>query len=189
MYRKSIRPMNDAERAQVEARINLQRPDKPSGLWRRLRDRLSGQADFLNRVYEFRKTQISLFREIAADGHVVVHSINSSAVARIDECEDEGASFFFDIGGRRMFCFCCWQWSDDPDRVWPNDDFEIAESRKHPDHYFKVYCHGSRLNPVRTIEGTHELWDRLPMGCEVIDGTPATLEHDLFRLPERPPIS
>ena len=51
-YRKSIRPMNDAERAEIEARINLKPPEKPTGLWRRLQGRVSGESDFLNRIYE-----------------------------------------------------------------------------------------------------------------------------------------
>jgi len=83
MYRKSPRPMNDTERAKIEAWINFERPEKPSGLWRRLWARASGETDFRNRLHEARQRNTSKNREILTDGHVIVHSLQPCAAVEL----------------------------------------------------------------------------------------------------------
>lgn len=181
--------MNDAERAEIEARINLKPPEKPTGLWRRLRGRVSGETDFLNRIYEARKRQIPLNREILADGHIILHSLQPSAVVELLQCEDEGETYFFDIGDGQIFCLRHLQGGpdNDPERLqWPNTEFDIVRSQSHPLYFQQIWCRGAKLEPTRIIEPSVDLWDLLPEG-DVFRGTLSTIEQDLASLAERQP--
>jgi hypothetical protein len=190
MVHESVRPLNDMERAELEKRIAFRRPaPEPLGRWQRFWSCLGFGKDhtFLKNMYDYAERSIPIWKEMLADGHVRVQRIRSKAVVELLDSEDEGNSYFFDVGEGRVFCYCFYQGPDEPSSPsdWPNDDFEVIQSRIHPGHYQRLSLHGSRIEPLRQIHRPFELWSHLPKtGENLIVATLDTIEDDLLKGPK-----
>ncbi len=86
------------------------------------------------------------------DGMVAVKNIDATAVIELVEFEDEGGGFIFDLGDGQVLFLKGQQYFPVIDEMpWPNSQFEIVRT-VHGNRWVGIFCHGSRLNPVRTIE-------------------------------------
>jgi hypothetical protein len=144
--------------------------------------------DFLlNSIHDYAERTIPIWKEILADGHVRVQRIRSKGVVELLDSEDEGPSYFFDVGEGRVFCYCFYQGVDEPSSSfdWPNDDFEVIQARIHSGRYQKLLLLGCRIEPLRQIHRPFELWSHLPKtGDNLIIATLETIEDDLLKGPK-----
>ena len=86
------------------------------------------------------------------DGTVTVKNINATAVIELVEFEDEGSGYIFDLGDGQVLFLKGQQYSPVKDKMqWPNSDFEIVRT-VHGNRWVGIFCHGSGLSPIRTIE-------------------------------------
>jgi hypothetical protein len=186
MYEKTIRLMNASERSMIEDWINPTPAPQNQSLFSRMLRSLSGETGFLARIEDSRRRSVPKFHEMLDDGHVEVHSLQPSGAVELLQSEDEGETYFFDVGDRHVFCLRHLQGGpdDDPERLrWPNTDFEIVRSRSHPWSFRQIWCRGVKLEPTRVIGPSFDLWDILPK-TDIFQGTLATIEQDLESLSE-----
>lgn len=88
------------------------------------------------------------------DGMVAVRNIHATAVIELVEFEDEGGGFIFDLGNGQVLFLKGQQYFPVKDEMqWPNSDFEIVRT-VHGNRWVGIFCYGSGLNPIRTIETT-----------------------------------
>jgi hypothetical protein len=185
MYKKSVRLMNDAERTKIQGWLNPAPTPENQSLWSRLVCYFSGEAGFRAHIENARQRSAPKYREMLEDNHVEVHSLKPYGVVELQE--EEGESYFFDIGGGQIFCLRLLQGGpvNDSERSrWPNTDFEIVRSRRHPFKFQQIWCHGTKLEPTRYIEQSSHLWNHFP-DTDVFHGTLVTIECDLESLGER----
>jgi hypothetical protein len=106
-------------------------------------------------------------QDALARNQVRVLHVEATAVVQIEEFEDEGTSYLFQVESHKVL-FLQGQYfnevQDDPN--WPNEVFEISE------HYWpKIICLGKRLEPLRVIQPTEiKLQTEWPQDGEQLDG-------------------
>lgn len=116
-------------------------------------------------------------------GHVRVTRCTSSGVVGLQEVEDEGAAYFFEVEPRRLYFVSGQEFY--PTSRFPNDDFEIIEGFDAAGKplLFEIRCHGSRIQPIRTIPSATklELLERsgYPQDGDVIEGALDEIEDVL----------
>lgn len=172
MYERLERKMTDEERQPIVAAVNLEVPKD---------DLLFGIPGVRDKLIENLKKKQARNQAILDDGHVVVHRCKTDAVARLMQTEDEGDSYFYDVGAGQIFCYCFYQEAMFEPEVWPNNDFQFVHTRLHPTRHFEwLTCNGVEIEPIRTIEGSMELWELLPKtSVQLIQGSLDSIENDL----------
>lgn len=91
-------------------------------------------------------------RRAVEDGRVAVRRVTAHAVIKLMEFEDEGDGYLFDIGSDRILFLKGQQYipvAEDMD--WPNCEFEIVRTQV-GGRWVGIFCYGSALHPVRTME-------------------------------------
>lgn len=90
-------------------------------------------------------------RQLLADGKVQVRRVEARAVYLIDEFEDEGPAYLFEVGANEVLLLVGQRYLPaDQDVAWPNDCFEIVRGAGSGT-WIGVFCYGNQLIPERTI--------------------------------------
>ncbi|HEX8393948.1 MAG TPA: hypothetical protein VF665_16515 [Longimicrobium sp.] len=109
---------------------------------------------------------------VREDGRVVVKRVTACAVVEIEEVEDEGRGWLYDLGDGRVLFLKGLDYSPlDDDTPWPNTEFEIVRGLVDREFVAMAY-HGRALAPLRVIRrdeyDVQAMWDERE---EVIEGT------------------
>jgi hypothetical protein len=102
-------------------------------------------------------------------GRVKVTHCRTERMITMEEVEDEGPEYFFEVDPGRVYYVGGQHFDVGPD--FPSTDFEVVEGfdgRGRPVH-FEVRCHGRRLEPLWTIPRDVKL-RMLAGGCYPVDG-------------------
>jgi hypothetical protein len=130
---------------------------------------------------KFRQKTRPKVTEALADGMVSVKQVVATEVIEIEEFEDEGGGWIFDIGegqclvlkGQRFF-------PNDERAAWPNTQFEIVRTAKH-NLWVGIFCAGTQLEPSQRIPSAKVpeklIWDEMET---VISGKPADVVRALL---------
>jgi len=103
---------------------------------------------------KFQREDVPEIMKALADGRVAVKKVKATAVIEIEEFEDEGAGYIFDIGsGKILFLKGQWFSPLETNIEWPNSEFEIVRT-VHANRWVGILCYGQRLEPVRVIESS-----------------------------------
>lgn len=100
---------------------------------------------------------------VLEDGRVIVKRVHATAVVEIEELEDEGPGYLFDIGGGEVLFLKGLDYGPyDDETPWPNTDFEIVRGLVDGEFVAMAY-HGKALPPARVVRH-HEVdaeavWD------------------------------
>lgn len=94
---------------------------------------------------------------MAGGGRVRVTRCRAERVVAMEEIEDEGPEYFFEVEPSRVYYVGGQQY--DLGTGFPNSDFEIVEGHDAAGRpvFFEVRCHGAPLRPVRTIPAAVKL--------------------------------
>jgi hypothetical protein len=94
------------------------------------------------------------------DATVNVTSVHATAVATIEQFEDEGDGFIFDVGDGQLLFLKGQEYRPDDDAMpWPNSDFEIIRSTV-GDRWIGIFCSGAPLEPTSVLQSSeckHEI--------------------------------
>ena len=81
------------------------------------------------------------------DGRVHVRSFTATAVIEIDQWEDEGGGYLFEIGTNEvLFLKGQIYESAEEDDPWPNSAFELVRTA-HANRWVGIFCNGEKLTP------------------------------------------
>jgi hypothetical protein len=100
---------------------------------------------------------------VLEDGRVLVKRVQATAVVEIEELEDEGPGYLFDIGGGQVLFLKGLDYPPyDDETPWPNTDFEII--RGYVDGEFVGMAYHGRALPHTRVLRHHEVdaeavWD------------------------------
>ena len=107
-------------------------------------------------------------RKALEDGRVAVKQVAASAVIEIEEFEDEGQGYLFDVGGgnvlflKGQLYYAENQYAEGGGDPWPNTRFDIVRTL-HGNHWLGIFCQGDPLEPTRTIAAEDQreeyVWD------------------------------
>jgi membrane protein implicated in regulation of membrane protease activity len=90
-------------------------------------------------------------REALDRGRVLVKKVTASSVAVIEEYEDEGRGFIYDVGEGRLLFLKGQDYAPVSEAMaWPNSRFEIVRSED-GDLWIGIFCLGERLVPELVI--------------------------------------
>ena len=85
------------------------------------------------------------------NGRVSIKKVKSNRVIEIEEYEDEGAGYIFDIGnGKILFLKGQRFFPADESMEWPNSEFEIVRT-VHGNLWIGIFCYGKGLEPAQVI--------------------------------------
>jgi len=99
-------------------------------------------------------------RKALEDGRVVAKRVVASAVIEIEEYEDEGPGYIFDLGeGKLLFLKGQRFFPVDDSMPWPNTEFEIVRTA-YDNQWLGIFCYGEKLEPIRRIP-SHECRDEI----------------------------
>ncbi|MBB4637875.1 hypothetical protein [Longimicrobium terrae] len=100
---------------------------------------------------------------VLEDGRVIVKRVQATAVVEIEELEDEGPGYLFDVGGGQVLFLKGLDYDPlDDETPWPNTDFEIIRGLVDGEFVAMAY-HGKALPHTRVLRH-HEVdaeavWD------------------------------
>ncbi len=156
-----------------------------SGVWL-----LAGIAMWLwGYVGERRKLsrQIRTMESAIRRNEATVVQVQASAVVELEEYEDEGLCYAFQIGENLMVFICGQHYYDFSSRRFPNSDFSMIEILDESGEtvHIRMAKRGLKLEPVRTIPAEVKAKLRQPGDLEVISGRLADLERLLAMTAER----
>jgi hypothetical protein len=151
MYQRTVRALNDYERAYIVARMQPPKPNEPTR-WEWLLQCMFGVGDTFDRSIEKLRVQAILeYRELLEHNQAIVHQVQSTAVS-LTLCEGEDlALYFFDIGnGQLLGLYAAGkQWADGgPGAPWPSTNFKFVHTVSHPDSLCWIYSYGDELIPA-----------------------------------------
>lgn len=90
-------------------------------------------------------------RDALAAGLVEVKRVEVKEAIEIEEFEDEGSGWIFDIGeGQCLVLKGQSYFPDDKQSAWPNTSFEIVRTAKHG-LWVGIFCFGNALKPLQTV--------------------------------------
>ena len=115
---------------------------------------------------DFQRNDVPEIRKALADGTVRAISVEAAAVVTIEECEDEGAGFVFDVGdGKLLFVKGQQYWPAEEGMAWPNSSFEIVRTVV-GNRWVGIFCHGAPLEPVEVLQTAECREDLVWAECE-----------------------
>jgi hypothetical protein len=100
----------------------------------------------------FIRNDLPELKQALLTGMVTVKKICAKAVIELEEFEDEGGGYIFDIGDGQVLFLKGQQYFPVNDEMpWPNTRFEIV--RTNPgNRWVGIFCYGGELPPLRTIQ-------------------------------------
>jgi hypothetical protein len=115
------------------------------------------------------------------DGKVKVLKVESEKLIVLEEFEDEGSGYLFDIGkGRTLLLKGREYYPTNEESAWPNTSFELVRTETHAI-LISLNCYGKELNPSQRIDlskcNEEFIWSEEE---KVIDGTPDQVLQKLF---------
>jgi hypothetical protein len=100
---------------------------------------------------QFRKAVNPKVKESLNDGRAEVTHVEATAVIEIEEFEDEGSGWVFDLGDERCLVLKGQKFTPtEGDAPWPNTSFEMVRTVKHG-LWVGIFCAGKPLTPVQRI--------------------------------------
>ena len=115
---------------------------------------------------DFQHHDVPEIRKALADGMVRAISVEATAVVTIEEYEDEGAGFVFDVGdGKLLFLKGQQYWPAEEGMAWPNSNFEIVRTVV-GNRWVGIFCHGAPLEPVEVLQAAECREDLVWAECE-----------------------
>jgi len=107
------------------------------------------------------------------NGLVESKSVIATRVIEVEEFEDEGSGYVFEIDSNRSLILKGQRYFPAEDSMeWPNDKFEIVRTQAH-ELWIGIFCHGKKLEPCRRIEtqdcDPEFVWAEIE---EIFSGTP-----------------
>ena len=112
---------------------------------------VSGYFRWKGYAKQFRQQTYPKVTEALADGMVNVKQVVTAEVIEIEEFEDEGPGWIFDIGGHQCLVLKGQRYCpNDEHAVWPTTKFEIVRTAKH-DLWVGIFCAGVPLKPSQRI--------------------------------------
>ncbi len=99
----------------------------------------------------FRRDHVPQLEAALADGNVRAMHVEAAAVVEIEEGEDEGAGYVFDVGdGRLLFLKGQRYWPAEDGMTWPNTRFDIVRTVV-GDRWVGIFCDGAPLEPEDVV--------------------------------------
>ena len=103
---------------------------------------------------EFRQTDVPAIQAALRDATVQVTSVRATAVATIEQFEDEGDGFIFDVGNGQLLVLKGQRyWPVAETMPWPNSEFEIVRSTV-GNRWIGIFCSGNLLKPITTLRSS-----------------------------------
>jgi hypothetical protein len=94
--------------------------------------------------------EVPKLRAALAEGRVRATTVQASAVVEIEEDEDEGSAYLYDIGEGRVLLLVGQRYAPIDDGMpWPNTEFEIVRTTH--DDWVGIFTSGRLLAPAATI--------------------------------------
>lgn len=95
------------------------------------------------------------------DGMALVKAFEASRVVELEEFEDEGVGYIFDVGeGQLLFLKGQEYRSAEDGKPWPNSKFEIVRTRL-GQHWVGLFCAGEALTPIESLKSSDLTEDAL----------------------------
>ncbi len=138
-----------------------------------------------NSVYRTsRRDHVPQLEAALADGNVRAMHVEAAAVVEIEEYEDEGAGFVFDVGdGRLLFLKGQRYWPAEDRMAWPNTRFDIVRTVV-GDQWVGIFCDGGPLEPVDVVAAADRrediVWEERE---ETVEAELAEFVRSLRRVP------
>jgi hypothetical protein len=99
----------------------------------------------------FRRKVNPKVQEALADGRVEVKRVEAKDVIELEEFEDEGPGWIFDLGdGQCLVLKGQTFYPTNEQSPWPNDQFELVRTSKHG-LQVGIFCSGKLLEPSQRI--------------------------------------
>lgn len=119
----------------------------------------------------FRRVGVPRIQAALSHGGAQAKRVRAVAVVEIQEYEDEGPGYIYDVeDGKLLFLKGQQYYPVDESSPWPNTEFEIVRASEE-DVWVGIFCHGDELAPSRVIASAdcrEEIaWDERE---ELVDG-------------------
>jgi len=117
---------------------------------------IAGHRRWSSHHRDFVQNTLPELRKAFEDGRVAVKHVAASVVIEIEEYEDEGQGYLFDVGGGNVLLlkgqqyFAENQFAAGGGNPWPNTRFDIVRTL-HGNCWLGIFCQGDSLEPIRTI--------------------------------------
>ena len=112
---------------------------------------------------------LSNFKNALQHGRARVETIQAHRMIEVEELEDEGACYFFEIDSRRLYQLCGQEYY--ASAQFPSTDFsliDILDSHGNPVTSF-LEKKGTRLEPCKMISATDKIKDLIPYDQKFFD--------------------
>ena len=101
---------------------------------------------------EHQQRDVPVIQAALRDATVNAMVVRATAVATIQQFEDEGDGFIFDVGdGQLLFLKGQQYWPIDDTMPWPNTEFEIVRTAV-GDRWIGIFCSGEGLEPATVLQ-------------------------------------
>jgi hypothetical protein len=115
------------------------------------------------------RVMISILSDALQYGTVVEETIKSDRMIEVQELEDEGACYLFEVEDKKLLLLFGQEYY--PGTKFPSTDFsliQILDSKKNPVEFF-IEKHGEKLKPYRTIPAKDRLKQMIPYDQKFIN--------------------
>jgi hypothetical protein len=103
---------------------------------------------------DFRQRDVPEIRAALQTATVQVTTVRATAVATIEQFEDEGHGFIFDVGDGQLLFLKGQEYRPVDDAMpWPNTEFEIVRSTV-GDRWIGIFCTGAALAPTTVLQSS-----------------------------------
>jgi hypothetical protein len=100
---------------------------------------------------QWRDQDVPEIREALKDGRVRVRAFEATAVIEIDQWDDEGGGYLFQVGPDEVLVLRgqIYEWAEEG-AAWPNSAFELVRT-VHANRWVGIFCSGEALRPLRSV--------------------------------------
>lgn len=103
----------------------------------------------------FEKTALASMQSALATAQVRATDVEASAVIELEQFEDEGEGYVFDVGGQQCLILKGQTyWPHNTERAWPATAFSIVRTPE-GNHWLGLFVTGQPLEPIRRIDPKH----------------------------------
>ena len=103
---------------------------------------------------DYQQREVPEIQAALNDATVDVMAVRATAVATIEQFEDEGDGFIFDIGNGQLLILKGQEYRPDDDAApWPNTEFEIVRSAV-GNRWIGIFCTGAPLTPTLVLQSS-----------------------------------
>lgn len=112
---------------------------------------ISGYIHWTHHGRDFRQHDVPAIHAALRDGTVHLIAVRATAVVTIQQFEDEGAGFIFDVGDGQVLFLKGQDYQPADDAMpWPNTEFEIVRSAV-GNRWIGIFCSGAPLTPITIL--------------------------------------